>query len=58
MNCDAFNVGVGSVNIRQEKAARVTIESSERVLVQADGEFLGECPASFWIVPSALTIVA
>ena len=40
-----------------EKATRVAIESSERVLVHADGELLGEGPASFWLVPSALSIV-
>lgn len=44
--------------IRREKASRITIESSEKVLVQADGELLGECPVSFRIMPSALTIVA
>jgi len=40
-----------------EKAAIITVESSERVLVQADGELLGEGPASFWLVPAALSIV-
>jgi len=44
--------------VREEKATHVTIESSEGVLVQADGELLGECPASFWLIPSALNIVA
>jgi YegS/Rv2252/BmrU family lipid kinase len=44
--------------IRQEKVSRLTIESSDKVLVQADGELLGECPASFRIMPSALTVVA
>jgi len=40
-----------------EKAAKITVESSERVLVHADGELLGEGPASFWLVPRALSIV-
>ena len=40
-----------------EKAAHITIESSERILVQADGELLGEGPASFWLMPAALSIV-
>lgn len=40
-----------------EKASNVTVESSERVLVHADGELLGEGPASFWLVPAALSIV-
>jgi len=43
--------------VRMEKVARITIESPERVLVHADGELLGEGPASFWVMPSALSIV-
>jgi len=43
------------VNI--EKATRVNVESSERVLVHADGELLGEGPASFRLMPAALSIV-
>jgi len=39
-----------------EKAARVTVESSERILVQADGELLGEGPATFSLMPAALNI--
>ncbi|TET26392.1 MAG: diacylglycerol kinase family lipid kinase [Dehalococcoidia bacterium] len=43
--------------IRMEKATSITVESSEPVLVQADGELLGETPASFHLMPSALNIV-
>jgi len=43
--------------VSMEKAAHITIESSERILVHADGELLGEGPASFWLVPAALNIV-
>ena len=43
--------------VRMKKATHVTIESPEPVLVYADGELLGECPASFWVVPGALSIV-
>ncbi len=43
--------------VRMEKATHITIESSEPFLVHADGELLGEGPASFWLVPSALSIV-
>ncbi len=43
--------------VRMEKATHITIESSERVLVHADGELLGETPASFWLMPAALSIV-
>ena len=34
----------------------ITFQSAEQVLVQADGELFGEGPASFRILPSALTI--
>jgi len=43
--------------VSMEKATVVTIESSERVLVQADGEVVGEGPASFRLIPAALNIV-
>lgn len=38
-------------------AKRITIESPETVLVHADGELLGTCPASFWLIPVALNIL-
>ena len=43
--------------VRMKKATHITIESPEPMLVYADGELLGECPASFWLMPSALSIV-
>ena len=43
--------------VSMEKASRITVESSERVLVHADGELLGEGPASFHLMPAALSIV-
>jgi len=43
--------------VSMEKAARVSVESTERVLVHADGELLGEGPASFWLTPAALSVV-
>lgn len=39
------------------KAAEVTVESPERVLVQADGELLGEGPVSFRLMPAALSVM-
>ena len=48
---------VNHPKVRMEKAKQVTIESPERILVHADGELLGEGPASFRLVPAALTIV-
>jgi len=43
--------------IQERKARAVTVECNERLFVEADGEILGECPASFWVIPSALTVV-
>lgn len=34
----------------------IEVESAGRVLVQADGELLGETPASFRVIPSALAV--
>jgi diacylglycerol kinase family enzyme len=43
--------------IREKKTTTITIESDEQLLVEADGNILGEGPASFWVIPSALTVV-
>jgi YegS/Rv2252/BmrU family lipid kinase len=43
--------------VRMIKARRITVKSPERMLVHADGELLGEGPASFWVVPAALSLV-
>jgi len=43
--------------VRMEQATDITIESAERMLVYADGELLGECPASFRLMPDTLNIV-
>lgn len=43
--------------VRVERATHIAIESSEQVLVHADGELLGEGPASFWLMPAVLSIV-
>ncbi len=43
--------------VSMKRGSRVTIESQEPMLVYADGELLGECPVSFWVVPAALSIV-
>ena len=43
--------------VTMKKGTDITIESSEPMLVYADGELLGECPASFRIMPLALSIV-
>jgi diacylglycerol kinase (ATP) len=42
------------VTISQTTA--ITVDTSERVFVQADGEMVGEGPASFRVLPSALNV--
>jgi diacylglycerol kinase family enzyme len=44
--------------VRMEKAERVTIECDKRILLQADGEIVGEGPATFQILPASLIVVA
>jgi len=39
-----------------DKASEITIDTSEQVLVHADGELLGEGPARFRIIPGALRV--
>jgi len=48
---------VNHPKVRMEKATHILVESSEPILVYADGELLGEGPASFGVVPAALNIV-
>jgi diacylglycerol kinase (ATP) len=43
--------------IREKKVTAITIESDEPLLVEADGEVIGETPVSFEVKPSALTVV-
>jgi diacylglycerol kinase (ATP) len=43
--------------VRLERATRISVESKRKCLVQADGEILGEGPASFSIIPGALSLV-
>jgi len=43
--------------VRMVKTRRISVKSPEPMLVHADGELLGESPASFWVMPAALSIV-
>jgi len=43
--------------VRLERAGVVRIESEQRLLLQADGELIGEGPVTFRVVPAALQIV-
>jgi diacylglycerol kinase (ATP) len=42
--------------VKERRATTVVIESDEPLLIEADGELLGEGPASFSVIPAALTI--
>ncbi len=42
--------------VRLEKDICISVESKHKLLVQADGELLGEGPASFSLLPSALCL--
>lgn len=44
--------------IREERAQTITVESDPAGLIEADGEVLGTTPATFRIVPGALTLRA
>ncbi|MFC1919159.1 diacylglycerol/lipid kinase family protein [Chloroflexota bacterium] len=48
---------VSNHKVRMLKIKNVVIECAEKILVEADGELLGESPVSFSVVPSALTVV-
>lgn len=41
-----------------QRTNQISVESEERLLIQADGEIIGEGPAKFSIVPSALSVVS
>ncbi len=43
--------------VKLRKIRNVAIQCAEKVLVEADGELLGEGPVSFSVLPSALSIV-
>jgi diacylglycerol kinase (ATP) len=43
--------------VRLEKDIHIMVESKQKLLVQADGELLGEGPASFTLLPGALSLV-
>jgi diacylglycerol kinase (ATP) len=42
--------------VKTAKAKKISIESPQRILLQADGELIGEGPVSFEIIPSALCL--
>jgi YegS/Rv2252/BmrU family lipid kinase len=52
---DGKHIAHPKVSVKQVTGG--TIQTSECVLLEADGELLGECPVSFRVIPSALTVV-
>ena len=48
---------IGLSKVKERKIATITVESDEQLLVETDGEIIGEAPASFSLIPSALTIM-
>lgn len=49
---------IGLPKVRERKIATKAVESDEQLLVETDGEIIGEGPASFSLIPSALNIMA
>jgi diacylglycerol kinase (ATP) len=47
---------VSHPKVRIEKETRLQVESKQKMLVQADGELLGEGPADFKLLPAALCL--
>jgi diacylglycerol kinase (ATP) len=43
--------------VTAERGAEIYVEARERVMLQADGELLGEIPALFRVLPGALTVL-
>lgn len=43
--------------VTMQRGREVEIESSQRLLIQADGELLGEAPAHFRVLPAALNVL-
>jgi diacylglycerol kinase (ATP) len=44
------------LGIREKTAEFIRVESDEPLLVEADGDIIGECPASFRVKPAALNV--
>jgi len=44
--------------VQIHKAREVYVEAKERMLVQADGELVGQAPASFRVIPRVLRVIA
>ena len=48
---------IGHEKISLKKIMKLAVQCDEKILVEADGELLGEGPVSFSVMPSALNIV-
>lgn len=47
---------IGQAEVREREIKVVSIECRDRLFIEADGETLGECPAIFRVIPSALAV--
>jgi diacylglycerol kinase (ATP) len=43
--------------VKMNRSTEITVESQHKLILQADGEVLGETPASFTILPKSLNLV-
>ena len=43
--------------VAMKRAREVEVQSASQMLLQADGEFLGEAPARFHVLPVALNVI-
>jgi len=48
---------VSHEKVRMLKVRKVDVQCDDTIFVEADGELLGEGPASFSVVPSALNVI-
>ncbi|HEX7594427.1 MAG TPA: diacylglycerol kinase family protein [Anaerolineae bacterium] len=44
--------------VSEYRGTTVTVESKQRMLIEADGELIGEGPATFRVIPAALRLLA
>lgn len=52
-----FGGHIGHPKIREKKTTNIEIDSESQLMVEADGDIIGEGPVSFGVVSSALTVL-
>ena len=48
---------IGHEKFRETKVQEISIESEEKLIIEADGDIVGESPVSIKVVPSALNVL-